>query len=303
MREYKIYLLTFPNGKQYVGMTRQKLEARWKNGNGYTFNKEMYSDIKKFGWDNIKKEVLEFGLTEQEAFEAETFYIREMKTREFGYNKGEGGKISCSNRVIVEYNGKECNSLDLENMAQDGITYHDITTRLSRGWDIDRAITQKKHEKIFQYEYNGEIYTIDELYKMCQVDIDRTAFINRLRTGWDVERALTWEQGCKLQPYINTYEYKGDFYNIGELVEMSSVEGLTDTILRDRINNRHWSIERAITQPLKKPNRLFEYNGELYNSKQLAELSPYEMTHHHVMDRIRAGWSIEKIINTPINKK
>lgn len=75
MKEYKIYLLTFPNGKQYVGMTRQKLESRWKNGHGYTFNKEMDEDIKKFGWDNIKKEILESGLTEQEAFEAETFIL------------------------------------------------------------------------------------------------------------------------------------------------------------------------------------------------------------------------------------
>lgn len=234
MRDYKIYLLTFPNGKQYVGMTKQKLESRWKNGHGYDFNKEMYDDIKRFGWDNIQKDVLETGLTEQEAFEAETYYIKEMKTRELGYNKGEGGKISCPNRVIVEYNGQKCTSLDLEAMAQDGITYHDITTRLSRGWNIDRAITQKKHEKILEYD---------------------------------------------------------------------NVEGLTDTILRNRINNQHWSIEKAITKPLKKQNQLFEYNGELYNSRQLANLSPYKMTHHHVMDRIRAGWSIEKTINTPINKK
>lgn len=303
MRDYKIYLLTFPNGKQYVGMTKQRLESRWKNGHGYDFNKEMDDDIKRFGWDNIKKDVLETGLTEQEAFEAETYYIKEMKTREFGYNKGEGGKISCPNRVIVEYNGQKCTSLDLEAMAQDGITHHDITTRLSRGWDIDRAITQKKHEKVFEYEYNGAMYTIDELYKMCKVEIDRPAFVNRLRSGWTIERALTWEQGRKLQPYINTYEYNGDFYNIGELIQISNVEGLTDVILRDRINNKHWSIEKAITQPLKKQNQLFEYNGELYNSKQLANLSPYKMTHHHVMDRIRAGWSIEKTINTPINKK
>ena len=33
--KYKIYLLTFPNGKKYCGYTSQELEKRWNHGEGY----------------------------------------------------------------------------------------------------------------------------------------------------------------------------------------------------------------------------------------------------------------------------
>ena len=35
MRDYKIYVHTAPNGKRYVGITRQKLNRRWRYGEGY----------------------------------------------------------------------------------------------------------------------------------------------------------------------------------------------------------------------------------------------------------------------------
>lgn len=35
IKKYKIYLLIFPNGKQYCGYTSQTLNHRWDNGNGY----------------------------------------------------------------------------------------------------------------------------------------------------------------------------------------------------------------------------------------------------------------------------
>lgn len=44
-------------------------------------------------------------------------------------------------------------------------------------------------------------------------------------------------------------------------------------------------------------------NYTMYTSKEIAELSPYNITHHHVTDRLQLGWSIEKIINTPLQKK
>lgn len=301
MDNYKVYLLTFPNGKQYVGMTKQKLNRRWKNGYGYETNKEMNNAIQEFGWENIKKEVLHFGLSKDEACNLEKYYIKTLNTKTVGYNKAEGGESAA--RITFEYNGKECSSHNLEKIAKDGITSHDITTRLGRGWNINRALTQPKCKKVYEYEYCGKTYSIDGLYMMCVANITRDAFLNRLQRGWDIERALTWEQGKKLQPYTNLYEYNGEHYNIKELLQLSDVDGLTEAILRDRLNNKHWSVEKAINQPLKKRNKIFEYNGAVYTSKQLAQLSPYNITHHHITDRIAAGWSIEKTIMTPINKK
>ena len=35
MNNYTVYCHIFPNGKRYVGITKQKPEYRWDNGNGY----------------------------------------------------------------------------------------------------------------------------------------------------------------------------------------------------------------------------------------------------------------------------
>ncbi len=60
-----IYLFTFPNGKYYVGQTKN-INIRWSqhknatytpNNPAYTF--PLYKAIRKYGWDNIKKEILE----------------------------------------------------------------------------------------------------------------------------------------------------------------------------------------------------------------------------------------------------
>ena len=35
MREYSVYKHTFPNGKVYIGITKQNPLKRWRNGTGY----------------------------------------------------------------------------------------------------------------------------------------------------------------------------------------------------------------------------------------------------------------------------
>jgi hypothetical protein len=86
---YKVYKLTAPNGKVYIGTTKlEKLYDRWRYGNGYSANKPFYNDILTFGWDNIKKEVLEEVETKEEAHLREKEYILKYKSheKEYGYN-------------------------------------------------------------------------------------------------------------------------------------------------------------------------------------------------------------------------
>jgi predicted GIY-YIG superfamily endonuclease len=60
---YKVYMHTFPDNKVYIGITRQSLSQRWgKDGYGYQ-KQPVYNAIKKYGWDNIKHELVEDGLT------------------------------------------------------------------------------------------------------------------------------------------------------------------------------------------------------------------------------------------------
>ena len=67
MKTYTIYYHTFPNKKMYFGQTCQKLEDRWgKDGKGYIQQPIMWNAIQKYGWDNIKHEILVENLTDEE---------------------------------------------------------------------------------------------------------------------------------------------------------------------------------------------------------------------------------------------
>ncbi len=52
------------NGKVYIGITSQKPEHRWRNGNGYRGMMFMNA-IKKYGWDNFEHLILHEGLTRE----------------------------------------------------------------------------------------------------------------------------------------------------------------------------------------------------------------------------------------------
>lgn len=91
---YKVYKHTFPNGKVYIGITKLKPKYRWgHNGNGYYRHPFLINAIKKFGWDNIKHEVLFENLTRQEAElkEVELISLHKSNQRQFGYNIQNGG--------------------------------------------------------------------------------------------------------------------------------------------------------------------------------------------------------------------
>lgn len=48
----------------------------------------------------------------------------------------------------------------------------------------------------------------------------------------------------------------------------------------------------------------FEYNGEIYTAKELAEMSRYDLSYHDITNRINEhGWTVEKAISTPKGRK
>lgn len=90
---YSVYLHTFPNGKKYVGVTSWKPKLRWgANGCNYK-NPYMRNAIKKYGWNNIKHEILADNLTIDQASEMEKTLIQKYDTanRWYGYNISLGG--------------------------------------------------------------------------------------------------------------------------------------------------------------------------------------------------------------------
>ena len=90
---YTVYKHTFPNQKVYIGITCQSVHQRWRNGNAYIHNDYITSAIKKYGWDNIKHEILFTGLTKEEAEqkEIELIALYHSNEHDFEYNIANGG--------------------------------------------------------------------------------------------------------------------------------------------------------------------------------------------------------------------
>ena len=93
-KRYVLYKHTSPNNIVYIGITCQyPYEKRWQRGRGYIYNKRFYNDIKLFGWNNFKHEILLDNLTLEDANKMEIEYIAKYRStdKHFGYNILEGG--------------------------------------------------------------------------------------------------------------------------------------------------------------------------------------------------------------------
>lgn len=101
MNTHIIYKLIFPNNKIYIGQTKRNFNRRMneylsdacneseKNKN---YNKFISNAIRKYGWGNVKKEIL-FTTSEEFVDELETMLIAEYNSadKRFGYNIESGG--------------------------------------------------------------------------------------------------------------------------------------------------------------------------------------------------------------------
>lgn len=93
-RTFSVYMHTLPDGRVYVGMTSQKPEVRWLEGEGYKGNSAFYEAIQEEGWENIEHEIVETGLSKAEAAELEKELIIQFDSTDlaFGFNVREGGE-------------------------------------------------------------------------------------------------------------------------------------------------------------------------------------------------------------------
>ena len=83
-----VYIHTFPNEKKYIGISMSPL-TRWKNdGSGYKEQTRMWGAIQKYGWDNIKHEIILKNLDKTTAKQIEKALISQYQTTipALGYN-------------------------------------------------------------------------------------------------------------------------------------------------------------------------------------------------------------------------
>lgn len=89
---YKVYKYTFPDGKVYVGVTKNSISTR--RDQGYQHNKRLQDAIHEVGFKSVTVTILADGLTQNKAFELEEYYIGILQSNdaEKGFNVSFGGK-------------------------------------------------------------------------------------------------------------------------------------------------------------------------------------------------------------------
>lgn len=91
-KTYTVYRHIFPNGKSYIGITCAKpYHRRWRSGSGYYSQPKIYNAILKYGWENIRHELLYTNLTLDDANRMEQKMIAKFDSIANGYNISAGG--------------------------------------------------------------------------------------------------------------------------------------------------------------------------------------------------------------------
>lgn len=155
---YLVYKHICPNNKVYIGITKLNPLVRWgKNGNNYR-GQVFYNAILKYGWDNIRHEILYTDLSKEEAEHKEFELITEHKSnnKEYGYNIDNGGnyggsrsketrkKISQSlKRTLNTKEGKETHS-----KASIGRKHNEEWKRMMSELHSGKIVSQDTREKI-----------------------------------------------------------------------------------------------------------------------------------------------------------
>ena len=88
---------TFPNNKKYIGITCRTTISRWGNNGDKYKGQLVYKAIQKYGWENIKHEILFDNLSKDEACKIEQELILKYHTYVKdklcnGYNVSLGGE-------------------------------------------------------------------------------------------------------------------------------------------------------------------------------------------------------------------
>lgn len=212
---YVVYIHTCPNGKRYVGTTSIKPEYRWNKGRGYARNERFFSDIVKYGWDNIAHEIVHTGLSKDDAAQAEIELIARYKTNNesFGYNLTDGGFQTCG--ASNPFYGKKHTDASRESMR--------------KHWDYDKHFTKETRHKISMAtsgENNplyGKHHTAESNLKNLQsqktrkVVVQLTLFGEIVQTFQSIREAARAVNGCNKHisnacKYGNiSYGYKWQF--------------------------------------------------------------------------------------------
>ena len=181
-----VYLHVFPNGKVYVGMTNRTPEIRWENGSGYRTQPLMSKAINKYGWDNVRHEIVASGVSLDEANRIEKELIAANMSTDFrfGYNMENGGNgigkhsEETKRKIGDSHRGKPIPRHIIEKVS---------LTRRNNPATREHCIklNEKRKKCVYIYSKAGELLqTFDSKRLACrELDISRNALSRCLELG------------------------------------------------------------------------------------------------------------------------
>lgn len=216
MSAYIIYKLTFPNNKIRIGQTNREFERRISNykTNAYNeseknrnYNSYISKAIRKYGWDNIKKEIL-FTVPEEFVDELETQMIAKYKSanRQFGYNLDGGGS---KNKHISEETKKK---ISLKNKGRKHTT--------------ESKLKIKKNHYNNSGENNG-------MFGVCGNKHPRYNKLHSIKSREQISNSLKGKKQSeetkrkrakKVQKIVNMYDLSENFIKTFESIRLASIE-------------------------------------------------------------------------------
>lgn len=163
---YYVYVHTVPNGKIYIGQTKDLL-YRWNNGEGYVQNRPFYKDIQIYGWNNIKHEIIAEFNDRESALQLESVLIAVLnaENKEYGYNQ-----TTIYNDAIKKYTSRTlAKGLPFEKAVNEDSFFEATNLPVSACKEmIDQWIFNEQHRRIMKDRLiNGMTYTkLSEEYAM-----------------------------------------------------------------------------------------------------------------------------------------
>lgn len=145
---FYVYKYTSPSGKFYIGITdnlqRRQEEHKKKEFGCKDDNSKFANAIRKYSFNNFKYEVLESGLTEDDANFLECLYIIEFDSFKNGYNSTTGGDRGHAPKKLTEELVLEIN----KDLIERKLSY----TELESKYKITRSIISRiKNRKAWSY--------------------------------------------------------------------------------------------------------------------------------------------------------
>ena len=247
-RIWKVYLHTVPKeisgydwDKYYVGITHRPTKIRWGlSGQGYK-GQFFYNAIQKYGWENIKHEVLIDNLTEDEACKYEINLIEKLNScdRRYGYNAHYGGNLGgtlplriaqydLEGNYIKTYRNRKLAEKEIGGIISvgEGINSHGYQwIWLKNGEDAPKSISEYVNYsfvRIAQYDLEGNFIKIYESTSKAQIELQDTITIDcGASCGYIWKRIKYGEEiPIKIEPYsyivykrnreIEKYDLKGN---------------------------------------------------------------------------------------------